>query len=246
MPPGNVPSSDRWLVSYADFVTLLFAFFVVLFATSHTDKQKARKVSESVRKAYGSTKPVPTEASSVPLMMGTPLTKQPEQHPLVATMVTELQQSLESLSAELEKEILAGKIRIRMESRGLVVTLQESALFAAGDDTILPSIFSSLGRIAVAIRKLKNPVRLEGHTDSVPIHNTRFQNNWELSVARALSTMKYMTELEDLPMQRFAVAGYGDSIPVSENETPAGRAKNRRVDVVIMNEYNLLQEPDGR
>jgi chemotaxis protein MotB len=177
------------------------------------------------------------------MMMGTPLTKTPVQNQLVATMVTELQASLESLTEELENEILAGKIRIRMESRGLVVSLQESAVFAPGDDSILPSIFPSLERIAEAIRKVNNPVRLEGHTDSIPIHNARFRNNLELSVDRALSTLAFLTEREGLPIERFAVAGYGESIPVSDNDTPGGRAKNRRTDVVIMNQYNVLQDP---
>jgi chemotaxis protein MotB len=234
---GN--NSERWLVSYADFLTLLFAFFVVMFATAQTDKQKARKVSDSVRKAYGSTKPTPTEAESVPMMMGTPITKAPAQNPLVANMITELQESLESLSKELDAEIRSGKIRIKMEARGLVISLQDNALFARGSDEIQPSIRSSVDRIADAIRKLGNPVRLEGHTDSTPIRNERFRNNWDLSVARALSALDYLTETTNLPISRFAVAGYGDSVPVASNDSEDGRARNRRVDVVIMNQYTV-------
>jgi chemotaxis protein MotB len=238
---GRAGNSDRWLVSYADFLTLLFAFFVVMFATAQTDKQKARRVSDSVRKAYGSTKPVPTEVQSVPMMMGTPFTTTPSQNPLVANMIAELQNSLESLSEELDAEIRAGKIQVKLEARGLVISLQDNALFARGSDEIQTSIQPSLDRIAGAMRKLNNPVRLEGHTDSTPIKNERFRNNWDLSVARALKTLDYLVETTNLPIGRFAIAGYGDSVPVASNQTEEGRSRNRRVDVVIINQYNVQQ-----
>lgn len=249
MQPPHEPNHERWLVSYADYVTLLFAVFVVMFASSHADHQKAEQVSVSVRKAYASGmlgRQAPAKAVSLPPALSaapTPAPRDETKSPLAARMMAELQRSLETLSSELEKEIQSGKIRVRMETRGLVISLQESALFAPGADTILPEIKPSLDRIAEAIRKLPNPVRLEGHTDSTPIHTARFRNNWELSVARAVTTLDYLTLKAMLPIRRFAVAGYGDSIPAADNSTPDGRARNRRVDVVILNEYSVLQEP---
>ncbi len=235
-PPHSEENHERWLVSYADYVTLLFAFFVVMFAISQADRSKAQQVSESVKKAYGSSERPAVPPRTVPVKRAGP----PE---TPVEGLAEFVPSLEFLSKELEEEIKSGKVRISMEARGLVVTLQETAFFRSGDDSILPQTEPAIAKIADAIRKISNPVRLEGHTDSTPICTLRFKSNWHLSTARAISMMEMLRDHFGLAPNRFAVAGYADTVPVETNDTTEGRARNRRVDIVILSRIAVGREP---
>ncbi len=243
---------ERWLVSYADFITLLFAFFVVMFASSHADKQKAKEVSASVKEAF--------ETGSMPKalmeMMGRrrpPETEDkrksaaqsaPEKSLNAATAaMADLLPSLQELSHELESEILAGKLSINMEPRGLVVSLKEAAFFPPAGDRIEESAFPILKKIADSARRIPNKILLEGHTDSTPMHNERFRSNWELSSARAIAMLTLFDQNHAIPVPRMSVAGYADTVPVADNESPEGRRKNRRVDVVFLNEFGTRSQP---
>jgi len=243
---------ERWLVSYADFITLLFAFFVVMFASSQTDKAKAKQVSESVKEALenggvpsvvrevlGGT--VDEKGKGNAQMRGPGGARQGEKgekepaKPETPPPTAELLPSMQYLTRELAEEIKTGKIQMRLDARGLVISLREAAFFASGDDTINAASVPSIGKMAVVLRSLPNPVRLEGHTDSVPIHTERFRNNWELSASRSIAMLELLTTRFEIPAGRFAVAGYADTIPLASNDTEEGRAHNRRVDIVILN-----------
>jgi chemotaxis protein MotB len=243
---------ERWLVSYADFITLLFAFFVVMFASSQTDKGKAQQVSDSVKKALEEKQ----VAAAVALILGGTEGKKGPGNAMLkgpggtktsgkdrAKMTEELKQSLMVLHARLQAEIEAGKMEITLEPRGLVLSLREAAFFPPGEDAIAPATYPIMEKIAEAIRKLSNPVRLEGHTDSNPIHTSRFRSNWELSAARAIAVLELLAGRFDLPRSRMAVAGYAETVPVASNDTPEGRARNRRVDIVILNPFGAGSEP---
>jgi chemotaxis protein MotB len=250
---------ERWLVSYADFITLLFAFFVVMFASSQADKGRAQRVSESVKKALETDR---VAAAMVAVLLGgTPddlgrgnaMNRGPrgsqvsgESRPETdgrGRQMAELLPSLQLLSEELREEIEAGEIQITMEDRGLVVSFAQAALFPSGEDVIAAEAYASLGKVAAAIARLPNPVRLEGHTDARPIHTERFHSNWDLSAARAIALLKILTERFGVPERRLSVAGYADTAPVASNETEAGRARNRRVDIIILNEQGIKGEP---
>ena len=248
---------ERWLVSYADFITLMFAFFVVMFASSQADRSKVKRVSESVAKALEDG-PTSRMRQVVAEMLGAkpdPKAQQPpaplkglvqiEVHkpPDAAVMAGELLPSLAYLQAELKKEIESGKMQINLQPRGLVVSLQQATFFPSGEDSLDPATYSSLEKVAVAMRKLPNPVRLEGHTDAIPIHTTRFRSNWELSAARAIAVLDLLTGRFEIPRERVAIAGYADTAPVAANDSEAGRARNRRVDIVILNRQQALTEP---
>src|SRR4029077_11351266 len=130
-------------------------------------------------------------------------------------------------------EVKNGKVTVNLGQRGLVVSLREAAFFASGDSTVSVASFPIMEKIALVIGPLANPLRLEGHTDSVPIHNSRFRNNWELSSARAIAMLEILSERYHVPRSRMAVGGYAENMPADSNDTEEGRAHNRRVDVVL-------------
>ncbi|MBV8847457.1 MAG: OmpA family protein [Bryobacterales bacterium] len=242
---------ERWLVSYADFITLLFAFFVVMFASSQADKGKAQQVAESVKKAL--------EGDHMPAILaailggtvgdrghGNAMQHGPggmEKPAAEKQQTAELVPSLKILTEELKKEIESGRIQINMQPRGLVISFNQAALFPSGEDVISPEAYDGLEKVASAIDKVPNPVRLEGHTDSVPIRTARFRSNWELSAARSIALLELLSSRFGVPRTRMSIAGYADSAPAASNETEEGRARNRRADIVILNEQGVLAEP---
>ena len=246
---------ERWLVSYADFITLLFAFFVVMFATSQTDKGKAQQVSDSVKKALEGE----SFQSMVRVILGGTVDNKGQgnlqkngpggQRKVVKTeeaprgKIVELLPSLQMLRKELEQDVQSGKLQLSMGARGLTISFAQAALFPSGEDEISPDFYPTIQKIADAMKQVPNPVRAEGHTDSVPIHNSRFRSNWELSAARSIALVEQFTKL-GVPRDRLSMAGYADTVPLESNETEAGRQKNRRVDMVILNEKGLQGEPD--
>jgi chemotaxis protein MotB len=245
---------ERWLISYADFITLLFAFFVVMFATSQTDKGKAQQVSDSVKKALEGEKmstvlaeilggTVSDKGKGNAMMRGPGGDKKVIPEKLDDKKLAELVPSLKVLSEELKKEIENGRIEINMQPRGLVVSFTQAALFPSGEDVISPDAYEGLEKVAMAINRLPNPVRLEGHTDSLPIRTPRFHSNWELSAARSIALMEILSEKFGVPQERLSVAGYADTAPIAPNDTQEGRARNRRVDIVVLNEQGMVGEP---
>jgi chemotaxis protein MotB len=245
---------DRWLISYADFITLLFAFFVVMFASSQSDKGKAQQVSDSVKRALDGEK-VSTVIASIlggtasdkgkgNAMMRGPGGTQKATEEKKEQKLAELVPSLKVLSEELKTEIAEGRIQISMQQRGLVVSFTQAALFSSGEDVISAGALNGLEKVATAIKKVPNPVRLEGHSDSVPIRTARFRSNWELSAARSIALMEILSDRFGVPQERLSIAGYADTAPIASNDTVEGRARNRRVDIVLLNEQGAIGEPE--
>ena len=269
---------ERWLVSYADFITLLFAFFVVMFATSHADKDKQKVVSAAVKNAINEGSFVTTVAGflgkskdnqdihlreakpyeGAPKEPGKPeknqkseaAAKPPEKVPEKAkpnaaqVAVVELLPSFQALTGDLEREIADGKLDVSLEPRGLVVSMKEAAFFPAASDGINREAYPIIEKVADSIRKLKNPVRLEGHTDAIPIRSRRFPNNWTLAAARSIAMLELLEKKFGINRANMAVAGYADTVPIADNKTAEGRAKNRRVDIIILNQFGLTSEPE--
>ena len=269
---------ERWLVSYADFITLLFAFFVVMFATSHADKDKQKVVSAAVKDAINEGSFVTTVAGflgkskdnqDIHLREAKPYEgapKEPEKpekkdqkkdqkkeaseapekaKPNAAqAAVVELLPSVQALTGDLEREIADGKLDVSLEPRGLVVSMKEAAFFPAASDAINRDAHPIIEKVADSIRKLKNPVRLEGHTDAIPIRSKRFPNNWTLAAARSIAMLELLEKKFGIDRANMAVAGYADTVPIADNKTAEGRAKNRRVDIIILNRFGLTSEPE--
>jgi chemotaxis protein MotB len=234
-PPAN---HDRWIVSYADFVTLMFALFVAMYAISLKDHTSGKRVSESVRKAVATG----GIADAIEIFLSEKeKPKSPAPKPQTAAKVSadsridpSLRDPFLRLSEDLKQQIAAGAVRLQLDQRGLVISLQEKAFFPSGDDTIYAQAYPSIEQVAKTMAKLRNPVRLEGHTDSVPIHNARFGNNWALSTARSIALLELLEQRFGLDSSRFAVAGYAQTLPAAPNDTEEGRARNRRVEIVIL------------
>jgi chemotaxis protein MotB len=136
-----------------------------------------------------------------------------------------------------------GELLVQVDRRGLVISLREAGFFASGDDRVSAGSFPIIEKIAAVIGPLHNPLRLEGHTDSVPIHNARFQSNWELSTARGIAMLETLRERYHVPSERMSVAGFAENAPADTNETAEGRMHNRRVDVVVLSAEALRGEP---
>jgi chemotaxis protein MotB len=247
---------ERWMVSYADFITLLFAFFVVMFASSQTDKAKAQAISDSVQKALKGESfnsmvkqilggAVDVKGPGNAQMKGPGGVKKELKSVEVKRdgQMAELLPSLEILSKELDSEIRTGKLKISMGARGLIISFTQAALFPSGEDEIAKDFYPGIQKITDALKQVPNPVRLEGHTDSVPIHNFRFKSNWDLSAARSIALLELFVS-SGMPRERLSIAGYADTAPVDNNETEAGRQRNRRVDMVILNETGMQGEPE--
>jgi chemotaxis protein MotB len=234
---------ERWVISYADFVTLMFALFVAMYAISLKDHSSGKRVAESVRNAVASggltstmrafmtKEPVKGNANSDSAVKDAPTPAAPDIDP-------SLLEPFHRLNELLKTQVNSGAIRLRLSSRGLVITLEEKAFFPSGDDTIYSQAYPSVERLAKVIAALPNSVRLEGHTDSVPIHTDRFKNNWELSTARSIAVLQLFETRFGLDSSRFAVAGYAQNLPTAPNDTEEGRARNRRVEIVILGRQN--------
>jgi chemotaxis protein MotB len=156
---------------------------------------------------------------------------------------SDLEPSLKVLTVELQEEVRKGKLELTLEPRGLVISLKEAAFFASGDDAIQPSSYPIIAKLAAVIVKLGNPLRLEGHTDSVPINTARFRSNWELSAARSIAMLELLNTRFGIERDRMAIVGYADTVPVASNDSDEGRARNRRVDIVVVSPAGMRVEP---
>ena len=237
-PPIN---HDRWLVSYADFVTLLFAFFVVLYASAQIDRQRAVRLSDAIRSAFQALgafqngAPASGAAGDLPALnpvaMQPSPTITPANEPSRKEEFRDIRNELESALAD---EIKRNDVALHMEADSLVVSLREMGFFDSGSASIKPGAEDAFGRVARILREHSCLVRIEGHTDNVPIHTAQFASNWELSTARATGLVKLLIEQYDISAARLSAAGYAEFHPVSANDSAKGRQLNRRVDVVIL------------
>jgi len=213
---------DRWLLSYADFVTLLFALFVTMYAVSTVDADKLAPAASSMRSAFdGETR----HSGSVPVTdIGV----------IVPHAPPRLDQLRDELARVLADAIAAGQLELIEDARGLVVSLPERATFAPASTDMTASALELVGRVALAVKPFDRPLRIEGHTDNVPISTREFRSNWELSTARAATVIRFLIERVAFDPRRLSAAGYGEFHPRVANDSPEHRARNRRVDIVIL------------
>jgi chemotaxis protein MotB len=252
---GAHANHERWLVSYADFITLLFAFFVVLYASSQVDKAKMNKLSVAIEGAFkqmgvfnknGTAAPNenPVEdnesslehkavASTGAVVGASTAAPTPEmnQQGFTKSQMRNMKRELEQLLAA---EIKRREVALHIGPEGLVVSLREMGFFDSGSSSLKPGSEAALERIVMLLREKDAEMRVEGHTDNVPIHTVQFNSNWELSTARATEIIKLLIAKYGFPPDRLSAAGYGEFHPVADNANAEGRRQNRRLDLVIL------------
>ncbi len=224
---------DRWLVSYADFITLLFAFFVVLYAFARADQKKQVQVAQAVNTALNSMGGL-TNPNQQANAAAQPAKATGEELLSPMQVKYDLSRIQHDLSLALAKEISNKTVALEMGRDGLVISLREAGFFDSGSATPKPETLETLRTIAARLSATPYDLRVEGHTDNVPIHTTQFDSNWELSAARATHIARLFLEMKSIPPDRISAAGYGEFHPVATNDTVAGRAENRRVDLVVL------------
>lgn len=246
---------DRWLVSYADFITLLFAFFVVLYASAQVDQRKIGKLAMAIQTAFQELGVFPASGSNLPRDLP-PLPPEalkklrqaeqkneklagPEEATIdevnLATLQEELQQAL-------KHEIASRAVALHRETEGLVISLREFGFFDSGSATLRDSAYPALDRIAAILAVRTCRLRIEGHTDNVPIHTPQMATNWELSTARSTELVRLLITRYRFSPERLSAAGYAEYHPIASNDTLQGRAQNRRVDLVILSDHVVRNE----
>jgi chemotaxis protein MotB len=237
-------SRDRWLVSYADFITLLFGLFVVLFAFAKADQKKQVQVSEAIDTAFHSLGIFP-DATRRPAdsTSGAAGTEQPvipmnivmgEDVLSPAKVKDDLDHIRRELEQTLSNQVAQHTVSLQMGRDGLVISLREAGFFNSGSATPKPETLATLRQVAISLGRTPYDLRIEGHTDNSPIHTAEFDSNWELSSARATRIARLFLDLKAMPAERISAAGFAEFHPVASNATADGRAQNRRVDLVVL------------
>jgi len=215
----------RWLLTYADMITLLMAFFIMMYSISVVSMEKFEQAAASLRSEFGS--PLKAERTGASALIS---------H---TAATPTLEQPLQSVKDQLEDYIrengLEDLLQTREEARGLVITLvSDNLLFPVGEATLRAPALSILDRIGGLLRNLPNLIVIEGHTCSLPISTDRYPSNWELSAARASAVVRYLAGQWQIDPQRLAATGYADSRPIAPNDREETRAQNRRVEIVLL------------
>ncbi|MCJ7829808.1 MAG: flagellar motor protein MotB [Desulfobacterales bacterium] len=237
-------SSASWLTTFNDLMTNLMVFFVLLFTLSSLDLTNAGKISDTFQSAIGvlnegrKLKVGVVEPREHAVMNPSPEVEEHDPHVTVGersvsgAQTDELKEVVKALDSE------AG-VAAMHSAKGVLITIEDRVLFATGKGEINPEGLPVLDRILQLIAKLPNPIRVEGHTDNVPIHTRRFPSNWELSVARAVNVVKYFVDRGGVEPGRLSAVGYGEINPLVPNDKPVNRSQNRRVEIVlVMKEAN--------
>jgi len=238
-------SHDRWLVSYADFITLLFAFFVVLFASAYRDKQAIIRVSKAVHNGFQALGAFPGGSQQKAIAYSGLPVEAPESAPpglnqkdgagpRPAPPAVDLLELRRQLQAAMGTELKNHEVEMSFTPEGFVISLKELGFFNSGQAQLLPGAGEKIERIARILAAHRLELRVEGHSDNQPIHNAQFQSNWELSTARAMSVLQILVDHADYDPKKISVAGYGQYRPIADDATPEGRRMNRRVDLVVL------------
>jgi chemotaxis protein MotB len=236
---------DRWLVSYADFVTLLFAFFVVMYAISSINEGKYRVLSDTLIAAFNT-----PPKSNQPIQIGKPVTQTPTEQtspgvakpihvepPKVDDQKARMGRIAHKVERSLQPLINRDEIKVTYNKLWVEVEIKSNILYSSGSAELEPEAYEPLKKLALVLKDLPNYIDVEGHTDNLPIKNAVYPSNWELSASRAASVVHLFTK-EGIPAEHLSAIGFGEFRPVASNNTLEGRRQNRRVKVVILADKN--------
>ncbi|HME45960.1 MAG TPA: flagellar motor protein MotB [Syntrophorhabdales bacterium] len=230
-PEEEHSNLERWLITYADLITLLLAFFILMYTMSKQDSKKYQEVAAHLRAIF--------TGSNAVLATGNVAGRAPVELSFKAGA-----ENVASLKEQLEKELreigdkgtgdTMQKISLISDERGLVVRAMEKAFFDTGKADLTSRARTALDGIEPVLTNMPNHVRVEGHTDNVPINTSEFRSNWELSVRRATEVVRYLVERHGFPPDRISASGYAEYRPIASNDTAEDRAMNRRIEIIIV------------
>lgn len=222
-------SSGGWIVTFSDLMSLLLTFFILLYSMSSVSEIKFMEASQSLQMALngkGGGTTILTDATSI--------VKEPPASPTEEVTNPEIKELYEKVTGYVEENDMTSKVTVEMDKDGVYVDIQESVLFSSGSADVSDPGQTTLHKLAELVNSLKNNLVVEGYTDNIPIKNSTFSNNWELSTGRAISVLRYLSEEEGVDPRRLSAKGYGEYTPSVPNDTDQNRAVNRRVNIVIV------------
>lgn len=228
---------DRWMISYADFITLLFAFFVVMYSISSVNEEKYKTFGNSLSIAF-TKQPITASTGAAPSQRDQTLKALVDMRTVrLGEQQRKIQERMKNLTSGLS-QVMASLIKQRTVSvnqtkRGVVIDISASTLFGTGEATLQPGMLDVLRQVATVLSKEELPIEVEGHSDDIPIATAQFPSNWELSSARASSVVRMLID-NGVPAKRLAVVGLASNQPLVPNDSPENRARNRRVTITIM------------
>ena len=263
---------NRWVIPYADFITLLLALFIVLYSLSQMNANHVKTFSSSVGKVFDAkNKSIKAEKINeidvlkykrkLLKIFSTTETDVISSNVDISSQIKptdDLKKEIKNINVQLDKEAVEFKnigtlvssklkdvkgVSISRESRGLIIRLNDTVLFTPGSDIIKGKARLTLDRLAGILKDIPNSIRIEGHTDNQPIGTQRFPSNWELSTFRATNIIKYLVDNHKFNPSRLSAVGYGEYMPLKNNSSPEGRSLNRRVDIVILSTSSKIFEP---
>jgi len=223
-------NSERWLLTYSDLITLLMIFFVVMYASSSISTTKYAALAKSLNSVLaGGSNIIGSDGSTVSTDI-IPSEATPEM--AESQKLTNLKEEVDGILSE---SGVGTSVQTNIEERGLVITFSDSVFFESGQAAIRPELRGTVDKLAISLKAMANLIRVEGHTDNVPVKNSNFSSNWQLSAVRAANVVQYLIEVDGLSPTLLSAAGYGEYRTIASNDSDAGRSKNRRIDIVIIN-----------
>ena len=243
--PAEAANHDRWLISYADFMTLLFAFFVVLFAATYRDNQNIRKLAKAIHNGFqtmgafsadesGSGGTYSTETPNADDNTSRVQNDKTQINPASAGSVADMLKLRRELELAMGQELRNHEVVLQVTPEGFTISLKELGFFNSGQAELLPGAAEKIEKIAKVLSKPGLEIRVEGHSDNQPIHNAQFRSNWELSTARAMAVLRLLVDDAGFDPTKLSASGYGEYRPAADNATVEGRRMNRRVDLVVV------------
>jgi len=235
----NNNNSERWLVTYVDLITLLLTFFIVLYSYSKVDVDKFKAMSESLALTFGSGSTV-LESPGSSIVPGNPSGQTGD-----ISETAQLSGLMDELEEYIQQNGLEEQVSVTAEERGIVLSFQDDVLFELGSDQLTAQAREILSKVAPILKDTPNYIRIEGHTDNLPIHTAQFPSNWELSAARATNVVQELIDVHGFPPQKLSATAYGEYRPRVSNNSAANRQLNRRVNLVILRSKYEGSEPEA-
>ena len=233
--PEKKSISQEWLTTYSDMMTLILCFFVLLYSFSLVDKAKFKALSQSMSNAFGGSSQMISEGGNIGPV---PISENPGIDIVESDGSNigdkEIQEMYNEVTTYVDANKLEAKVTIKKDTRGVLIELQDNILFDSGDAILKQNSIPLLKKISGLLNKFPNEVIIEGHTDNLPINKGYYQSNWEHSTDRANKVVRYFIEKEGMDGKRFQAVGLGEYRPITTNDTPEGRQKNRRVNILIV------------